>query len=106
MLNRLMRPKDALYGLLLAVVALYGLHTPVLARELTAGEKEVVSDAIKDRLRDPTSAMFKWGPIKGETKPTDGNEATTTYCGYVNSRNAFGGYVGDTPFRVDRKSVV
>ena len=84
----------------IAVAALMGVQSTALARELTPAEKEIVADAVRDRLRDPNSAMFKWGPIQSETQSFDSGEGSTTYCGYVNSRNAFGGFVGDTPYRV------
>lgn len=98
MLNRPPKPKNALYGLLLAIVALYGFQTSALARDLTASEQEIVSDAIKDRLRDPASAVFKWGVLEGAVTPADDNSSSAIYCGYVNSRNAYGGFVGDTPY--------
>jgi len=100
MLNGVFVLKHVVRATIVAVVALIGVHSTVLARELTPAEKEIVADAVRDRLRDPHSAMFKWGPIRGETKSYDSSEGSTTYCGYVNSRNAFGGFVGDTPYRV------
>lgn len=59
------------------------------ARELRSTEKNVISDAIRGSLRDPESARFTWPPY------VDGVDL---YCGYVNAKNSFGGYVGDTRF--------
>jgi len=90
--------KNALCELLLAVAVLSGLSPKASARELTLDEKQVVAEAVRDRLRDPASAEFKWGSIVGEIAPADENSASAVYCGYVNSRNAYGGFVGDKPF--------
>lgn len=98
MLIRPSRLKNALCGLLLATAMLSGLSFTVAARELTADEKQVVADAVRERLRDPSSAMFKWGSIVGEIEPADDSSASAIYCGHVNSRNAYGGFVGDKPF--------
>ena len=58
---------------------------------------------IADRLRDPESVRFRGlytVPFDGELK---------YLCGYVNARNAFGGYTGFLPFAAlvhDRGGVV
>lgn len=49
-----------------------------------------IERAVKARLRDPDSAQFKH---------------LRNGCGYVNSRNGFGGMVGDTPFIAGAKGV-
>ncbi len=61
----------------------------VLARELSDAEKSVISKAMLDSLKDPESVRFKWPPY------VDGSDL---YCGYVNAKNSFGGYVGDARF--------
>ncbi|PCJ68550.1 MAG: hypothetical protein COA62_15515 [Rhodobiaceae bacterium] len=89
--------KNALYGLLFATTTLVGLSSAVAARELTTDEKQVIADTVRGRLRDPASASFKWGNLTGVGNKVD-NTASAVYCGYVNSRNAYGGFVGDKPF--------
>lgn len=44
--------------------------------------------AVLDELRDPTSAQFR------NVRRLDPINGTTTFCGEVNARNAFGGYSG------------
>lgn len=61
-------------------------------RGLTNVEKKSVEDAIKNRLRDPYSAKFTHSKYI-----SNGNGE---YCGMVNSKNSYGGYVGKTPFLV------
>ncbi|WP_035892175.1 hypothetical protein ACP26C_13585 [Franconibacter helveticus 513] len=61
-------------------------------RTLTPSERKAVEDAISDQLKDPYSAKFKHSQFI-----SNGNGE---YCGYVNSKNSYGGYVGDTPFLV------
>tara|TARA_R110002110_G_C13468395_1_gene719662 strand:- start:12561 stop:12983 length:423 start_codon:yes stop_codon:yes gene_type:complete len=95
-----MKVRNTLYGLLLAIVALSGVQSSALARELTTSDQKIVADAIKDRLRDAASAMFKWGALEGVVTPADDNSSSAIYCGYVNSRNAYGGFVGDTPYGI------
>lgn len=64
--------------------------------------KHVQDDAIKtaiaevrDKLRDPYSEKFS------DVKAFD-VEGALVICGYVNAKNGFGGYIGKTPFYVDR----
>lgn len=54
----------------------------------TPSEKSEVENAVRDRMRDPGSAVF--GPM------TPGKSGVV--CGMVNGRNGFGGYSGMTPF--------
>lgn len=46
---------------------------------------------MKENLKDPESARFKLGPLLHSEGP---------YCGYVNAKNAMGGYVGFSKFMV------
>lgn len=77
--------KVAILALLLAA----GVSGAAQARELNAAEKEVIADAVRDQLKDPDSAQFKWGELK-----------SASYCGLVNAKNAYGGYTGFSPFMV------
>jgi hypothetical protein len=58
---------------------------------LTSAEKAAVMQAVKGVLKDPDSARFKWTTLRA---------GSSTYCGLVDAKNSFGGYVGDTAFEV------
>jgi hypothetical protein len=60
------------------------------ARDLTAAEKAVISDAVLEDLGHPPGAEFKWPPL---IDPTGLN-----YCGWVNPQNAQGGHDGFRSF--------
>lgn len=64
------------------------------ARELTEREKKVISGYLAADLKDPASASFSWAWI---LPPIDPNGAVT-YCGAINARNSFGGFVGRSPY--------
>lgn len=59
-------------------------------RSITKVEKTFVERAVRDRLKDPDSAKFKHSFYV-----SNGEGA---YCGFVNSKNSYGGYAGNTPF--------
>lgn len=59
-----------------------------------------VREAVTSKLRDPASAMFqnvRKVPMFGDK---DSDQGPFVYCGEVNSKNAFGGYVGFAQFGV------
>lgn len=58
----------------------------------TASDNALIADAFERVLKDPDSARF---PVIYARK---GQSGTIYYCGLVNSRNSFGGYVGNQPF--------
>lgn len=60
-------------------------------RDLTDPEKQIIENSVKDRLKDPDSAMFKLPKVNEDGKPD-------TYCGLVNAKNSYGGYTGYKPF--------
>jgi hypothetical protein len=70
-----------------------GLSAQALSAPPTAAQKKLVEDAVKLQLKDADSARFRH---------TDWRVATTKgiYCGYVNSKNSFGGYTGFQTFEV------
>jgi len=77
----------------LSVAVLATFSLPAFARDLTAKEKEVIKKAVQEKLSDPESARFKWLSVSdAESRKSTG----ITYCGIVNAKNRFGGYVGDT----------
>jgi hypothetical protein len=59
---------------------------------VTPGDRLKVEAAVRSRLKDPASAMFG-GLAAGVT-----SKGYVVFCGTVNSRNSFGGYVGQQPF--------
>ena len=62
----------------------------VAAREMTAAEKADIAAAVKAKLKDPEAARFVWPQLANDS----------IYCGIVNGKNSYGGYVGDAPFIV------
>lgn len=65
------------------------------SRELTAAEKSMIATAVKNNLKDPESAKFKWNKLL-----YSGKADVESYCGYVNARNSYGGYTGFDIFNV------
>ncbi len=59
---------------------------------LSPAEQEIIKKGVISVLKDPTSALFG---IMQASKSADG---VVTVCGYVNGKNAYGGYVGDKPY--------
>lgn len=59
-------------------------------RELETDAKVIIRDGVARSLRDPASARFRWNPMSD----------ATIYCGFVNARNAYGGYGGFQLFMV------
>ena len=62
------------------------------ADELTVAQEEQVLDGLREKLKDPNSAIL--GQIKVGTE----EGGTIPICGFVNAKNSFGGYTGDKPF--------
>jgi hypothetical protein len=62
-------------------------------RELTPVEKVSLTSALALTLKDPGSAQFKWVPVIMLER-----EGIFDYCGLVNGRNSYGGYVGFQKF--------
>ena len=76
-----------------AIVGALGIAGPTEAAEvLTAAQEEKVLDGLRKKLKDPNSAIL--GQIKTGTE----DDGTIPICGFVNAKNSFGGYTGDTPF--------
>lgn len=80
---------------------LIGFSIPLFAQaiELNEEEKIVVEKSVREALKDPESARFKWLPLADKSTER-GATKSIVYCGLVNSRNSFGGYTGDVPFAV------
>lgn len=68
---------------------------PVLSKtSLTAEQVKAVQTAMRGNLKDPDSAKF--GDIIAGTDPA--NPSDNLACGYVNSKNSYGGYTGAQVF--------
>lgn len=60
---------------------------------LTAAQKALIQEQIRQVLKDPDSAKF--GAIAASKYQADG---TVYVCGLVNAKNGFGAYTGEQPF--------
>lgn len=63
-------------------------------RELTASEKQAVAATISKGLKDPSAAIFYWTPANTPTGPS----GVVAYCGMINGKNSYGGYIGASPY--------
>ena len=66
------------------------VHEP----KLTSLQIDAVHRGIRNRLKDPNSAIF--GRIVAGVSGDDPNMLSV--CGWVNAKNSYGGYTGDRPF--------
>ena len=60
-------------------------------RAATPKEERAILQAVKDNLKDPDSARISGVKISADGK---------TVCGFVNAKNSFGGYSGNSAFYV------
>lgn len=72
-------------------------QTFVDADDIPPDHRQQIAKAIGNDLRDPLSAQYR------NVKRSSRNLKTgaIVYCGEVNAKNAYGGYVGFTPFYAD-----
>jgi hypothetical protein len=70
-------------------------HAETASNDLSNAEKSVIAKVIAGKLKDPDSAKFRWGPAHRVSG------GVISYCGMVNGKNSYGGYVGFVPFYVD-----
>jgi hypothetical protein len=61
---------------------------------VTPAERQQVEAAVRSHLKDPASAQF------GALAAGVTGKQHIVFCGTVNSRNSFGGYVGQQPYAV------
>lgn len=83
------------FSLIMAAGLTIGCSSNALARPMTLSEQKAVEAAVKAKLKDPASARFKHPKVNVPT-----GYAGIFYCGYVNSKNSYGGYAGDAEFAV------
>jgi len=62
--------------------------------------QSAVAAGIKEKLKDPDTALFKYGPLQRGIvyKPPLIKWDGIFMCGAVNARNSYGGYGGFHPF--------
>lgn len=62
--------------------------------------QDAVIGSVKEKLKDPDSARFKFGPVqRGAIYDSPSLHMSGLFmCGYVNAKNSFGGYAGDSRF--------
>lgn len=70
------------------------IETPAQSVDLTADLRSNIEQGVRSGLKDPDSARF--GTMKVAIKRDD--PETYVVCGWVNSKNSFGGYTGEQPF--------
>lgn len=71
-----------------------GMISLLVASSAHAGNwKLAATNAVKDKLKDPGSAMFT--EVVGYKSAKKGRFSV---CGYVNAKNSYGGYVGKSRF--------
>jgi hypothetical protein len=68
---------------------------PVQRIDLTPEIRTAIENGVRHGMKDPYSAMF--GTIIAGQRVWQGQNEIVA-CGYVNSKNSFGGYVGMQPF--------
>ncbi len=69
------------------------MQKPGTPTTLTSEQVKAVQDGVRNRLKDPASAMFS-----GEIRAAKAADGEITACGLVNAKNSFGGYVGSSLF--------
>lgn len=78
--------------ILLGIPVLLFMLGAIFGGPVAGGTSFDAKRAIEMMLKDPDSAKF--------TGPNRGKVNTGSWCGYVNAKNSFGGYVGDKSFIV------
>lgn len=66
-----------------------GVSSSGAQRFVTRADRIAVRKAVTETLKDPESAHFRWTKRLGKD---------STYCGWVNAKNSYGGYTGFMPF--------
>jgi hypothetical protein len=73
------------------------IRAPPICKKVSRNKLPIkqIEKKVKNRLFDPYSTHFKW-PNNG----CDFGEDIGSYCGFVNAKNRYGGYVGYAQFKV------
>ncbi len=74
------------------IIFAFLLGVSTAATPLDEKEKTQFKELVSQRLNDPDSALFRW----------PANRPGRVYCGWVNAKNRFGGYVGYRLFSITR----
>lgn len=87
-----MRDSGFLVALALTLAASPSVGRPLgTPRSLTPAERAIVEAATTKELPDPDAAKFKWLKYNGHRH----------YCGLLNGKNSYGGYIGYRHYTVD-----
>lgn len=69
-------------------------HVTYKISKIAPSERRRVEQTVQANLRDPDSAKFSGLYVR------QGSGTPRAYCGYVNSKNGYGGYAGKTKFSI------
>lgn len=81
--------------LLIMIFAVFGVASASFAQtnaSLSKAQVKAVEDGVKRKLRDPDSARF------GRYAAAKRSDGVIVVCGWVNSKNGYGGYAGFGPY--------
>ena len=81
--------------LVVAAFAVLGFASTSIAQSnasLSKAQIKAVEDGVKRKLRDPESARF------GRYAAAKQSDGSIVVCGWVNSKNGYGGYAGFGPY--------
>jgi hypothetical protein len=76
--------------ILAALIGISSSGSALPSKPLTAANKQQIATAIRNLLKDPDSARFRWPAVR----------EWGLYCGWVNAKNSYGGYTGFQPFMI------
>jgi len=76
----------------LSAASLSALGADQALRQPKKAELAAITQAIKDQVKDPDSVKLRAVLVQVE------ESGLTTFCGEVNAKNSYGGYVGFKPF--------
>jgi hypothetical protein len=62
-------------------------------RDVTPQERKLLASVFAKSLKDPESARWEWAPVRSDVA-----DGSIEYCGNVNARNSFGGYIGSRTY--------
>lgn len=83
--------KYAVFAALIIAMAT-GPALAEMPQTLTPEQQKAVEQGVREKLKDPDSARFKGSMM------VPYGEDSHLVCGFVNSKNSYGGYAGFTPF--------
>ncbi|MDH2322894.1 hypothetical protein QDQ80_11420 [Providencia rettgeri] len=82
------------FAVVVAIVAAIFIY-----REASVSQSSIfnaVEKKVSSKMKDPSSAIFR--DLESYSAESNGKSKNTTVCGYVNSKNTYGAYVGSRMF--------